>query len=112
MVYHLDYEDMKLTKLVLHFSDFSVIFYVFYKFCCSVLIGNPDPGSEVPTPIGSFEILPTRGARLNQNKCVGSSDKVSKVLMIVGGLGFLPSKGDQPNGINLSEVPTEGRKFR
>ena len=69
------------------------------------MVGSSDP-------IGSFEFLPTRGARPNQNKCVGSSDKVSEVPMIVGGLGFLPSKGDQPNGINLSEVPTEGRKFR
>ena len=54
--------------------------------------------SEVPTPIGSFEFLPTRGARPTQNKCVGSSDKVSEVPMIVGGFGFLPSKGARPIG--------------
>ena len=65
-LYHIEYEDMKLTKLVLHFSDFSAIFYAFYKHYCSVLIG-------------SFRFLPTRGARPTQNKCVGSCDKVSEV---------------------------------
>ena len=90
---HIEHEDTKLTKLVLHFSDFFIIFYTFYKLCCSVLIGSSDPGSEVPTPIGSFEFLPTIGARPNQNKCVGSSDKVSEVPMIVGGFDFLPSRG-------------------
>ena len=69
---------MKLTKLVLHFSVFSAILYAFYKHCCSVLIGSSDPVSEVPTPIGSFEFLPTIGARPTQNKCVGSSDNYRK----------------------------------
>ena len=77
-----------------------------------MLIGSFNPGSEVPTPIGSFEFLPTRGARQNQNKCVGSSDKVSEVSIIVGGFGFLPSKGAWPtqnkrvgSSDNVSEVP-------
>ena len=62
--------------------------------------------------IGSFEFPPTRAARPNQNKYVGSSDKVSKVPMIVGGFGFLPSRGAQPtqnksvgSSDNISEVP-------
>ena len=77
-----------------------------------MLIGSSDPGSEVPAPIGSFEFLPTRGARPNQNKCVESSDKVSEVPMIVGGFGFLPSRGARPtqnkhvgSSDNVSEVP-------
>ena len=68
------------------------------------MVGSSDP-------IGSFEFLPTRGARPNQNKCVGSSDKVSEVPITIGSFDFLPSRGDRPNGINLLEVPTEGRKF-
>ena len=77
-----------------------------------MLVGSSKPGSEVPTPIGSFEFLPTRGARPNQNKCVGSSDKVSEVPIIVGGFGFLPSKGARPiqnkrvgSSDNVLEVP-------
>ena len=72
---------MKLTNLVLHFSDVSTIFYAFYKHCCSVLIESSDPGKEVPTSIGSFGFFSSRGARptkINVKKFrhgVGSSDK-------------------------------------
>ena len=44
--YHIEHEYTKLTKLVLHFSDFSTIFYAFYKLCCSVLIGNSDISAD------------------------------------------------------------------
>ena len=83
---------MKLTKLGLHFSD---------------------PGSEVPTPIGSFEFLLTRGSRSAQNNRVGSSDRVSEVPITIGSVRFLPTKGAQPARFNrigssdpMSGVPT------
>ena len=70
---------MKLTNLVLHFSDVSRIFYAFYKHCCSVLIESSDPGKEVPTSIGSFGFFSSRGARPARNKRVGSFDNASEV---------------------------------
>ena len=41
---HIEHEDTKLTKSVLHFSNFSTIFYVFFKYCCTVFIGSSDKG--------------------------------------------------------------------
>ena len=77
-----------------------------------MLIGSSDPRSEVPTNVGSFGFLPTKGARSAQNNFVGSSDRVSEVPMIVGGFGFLPSRGARPtqnkhvgSSDNVSEVP-------
>ena len=111
--YHIHHEDMKLTKLVLHFSNFFAIFYAFYKHCCSVLIRSSDPVSEVPTPIRSFEFLPIIGARPTQNKCVGSSDKVSEVPITIESVRFLSTKGARPATSNrvgssdpMSGVPT------
>ena len=33
-----------LTRLVLHFSDFSKICYAFFKYCCTMFIGSSDKG--------------------------------------------------------------------
>ena len=40
----IEHEDTKLTKLVLHFSDFSTIFYVSFKYYCTGFIGSSDKG--------------------------------------------------------------------
>ena len=59
-----------------------------------------DRRSEVLTPIGSFEFLPTKGTRPNRNKCVGSSDRVLEVPITIGNVRFLPTKGAQPARFN------------
>ena len=40
----------------------------------TVGVGSSDPGSEVPTPIGSAVYCPTNGPRPAENTWVGSSD--------------------------------------